>query len=134
MSTSNAFSDYTEAAVLNHIFGSMTMAKPAGLYLALMTSACTDSTSGAEATAMTNYARKAITFSAAVSPGGTITNNNTVDFGIVTGSGCTVTNWAIFDAVTGGNMLIYGDFPSPQPVSVGIDVVVTPNSVTIALG
>jgi len=129
MATSNAFSDYLENKVLDHVFGSTAMTQPTR-YLALLTAAATDSTGGTEVIGAW-YSRKAITFGAA--SGGTISNNNTLDFGTVSGSAVTITHWAILDAVTGGNVLTYGDFGGGQTASVGNNVSVQSGTVSISL-
>jgi hypothetical protein len=80
---------------------------------------------------MTQYARKPITFTTPV--GGAISNTAIVDYGVVAGSGATIVGWAIFDAVTGGNMLVYGDFDPVQTVSVNNNIVVPANTINISL-
>lgn len=133
MATSGAFTDYTENAVLNHILGATTFAKPSGRFLALYTTAPTDSSVVGEVSTVTwtNYARAPITFSAASN--GSITNNVTVDFGVVAGTGATITHWGIFDAATGGNMLIRGDFGIGQTASAGNAVTVPNGTLTVTL-
>ena len=133
MATTGAFSDYAENAVLNHLLGTTTLTKPATVYLALCTAAPTDASASNEVTttAWTNYARKAITFGASAS--GTITNNALVDYGTVSGTGATITHWAIFDALTAGNMLVRGDFGTGQTASTGNAVTVPSGTLSVSL-
>jgi hypothetical protein len=119
------FSNYLENKVLATEFNSVP------LYLALTTTASSDTGAGTEPTNMMQYARKAITFTAPVN--GTISNTTIVDYGVVTGSGATIVGWAIFDAATNGNMLAYGDFSPTQTVSVNNNIVVPANSISISL-
>jgi hypothetical protein len=125
MSTVGCFSNYLENKVLAEEFNSVP------LYLALTTTASSDASAGTEATVMTQYARKPITFTTPV--GGAISNTAIVDYGVVAGSGATIVGWAIFDAATGGNMLVYGDFDPVQTVSVNNNIVVPANTINISL-
>jgi hypothetical protein len=131
MATSNAFSDYAENAVLNHVFGATAFVQPVR-YLGLFTAAPTDAAgSGTEILTGSWYVRKIITFDPAVN--GTVSNSATIDYGQVTGSAVTITNWAIFDAVTGGNMIAYGDFGGGQTASPGNNVVIKNNTISFTL-
>jgi hypothetical protein len=125
MATVGCFSNYLENRVLKAEFTDVPV------YLALMTSASSDGVPGAEATMMTQYVRKLITFSQPVD--GSISNTLLVDYGIVEGAGTTITHWAVFDAVTSGNMKAYGDFDPVQTVSVNNNIVVPANGITISL-
>lgn len=108
------FSDYAEAAVLNHVTGKSALTSPT-VYLALCTAAPTDASTGAtlvEAT-YTGYARllvAAASWNTASSPGGTITNSAQLTFANCTGSTSTIVGWALTDnATTGaGNVIMWG--------------------------
>lgn len=105
-------SDYLENALLDHVFRNTALTSPTTVYLALYTAAPSDSGGGTEVSGG-GYARQSVTFGAAAS--GTISNTADVSF---TPSGAnygTVTNWGIFDASTGGNLLVHGSF-SPSIV------------------
>ena len=81
------------------------------LYLGLMTAGA-DETGGGTEVSGGAYARKAITFSAAQTDGGGVTsmaNSAQIEFPTATASWGTVTSWAIFDALSSGNLLWYGD-------------------------
>jgi hypothetical protein len=105
-----AFSDYAEsqlgAALLN---GGTYTGGP--VYVALFTSDPTDANSGAEV-ADSAYVRKQA-HSAVVSdgfveaPNGTFSNARIIDFEPIADARITVTHAAIFDAPTGGNMLLH---------------------------
>lgn len=125
MATIGCFSDYLENKVLNDVF-----VTPA-VYLGLLVSPSSDAVSGSEATMMTQYARQRVYF--APSGTGSITTSTPADFGVVTGSGCTITHWAVYDNTTGGNMLAYGKFDPQQTVSVANNILVPTGSITITL-
>lgn len=97
-----SYSDYTENAVQNHVHGGTPFTQPAGQYLALYSVAPTDAGGGTEITG-NGYARQSITFGAA--SGGVSANTNTVTFTATGGDWLQAVHGAIFDAVTGGNML-----------------------------
>lgn len=106
-------SDYLENKVLDHILGTTSYTMPTA-YLALYTVAPTDSTSGTEVSGG-SYVRKAIAFNAASS--GAAVNSANVDFtGMPT---ATVVAVAVCDALTDGNILVYGTLASSRAVTAG---------------
>jgi hypothetical protein len=112
------FSNYLEEQLLNHVFGSTTLSKPS-LYLALFTSATDDAAGGTEVSGNA-YARQTVAFSAAANPAGTIANSGTVTFPVATPSGWgTITDFAIYDALTNGNRLVYGTLAASKTVGAG---------------
>lgn len=107
-----SFSDYWENAVLDGTFGDPTTPTiTAPVYLALCTTVPTDASTGSTIVeaAYTGYARKSVAaadMSAAAS--GSKTNGNAITFAACTGSSSTVIGWAICDAATVGNVLVWG--------------------------
>jgi hypothetical protein len=100
----SSFSDYTENAVLNHLFRNTALSSPAAVYLALYTVTPSDAGGGTQVSGG-GYARQAITFGAP--SGGVIANTSAVSF---TASGAAfgdVVAVGIFDASTGGNLLAW---------------------------
>lgn len=100
-----------EAAILNHLFRTDTFAKPAAIYFALFTAAPSDSGGGTEVTGG-SYARTAVTQAdaqwTAPGVGGATDNVNAITFPTATASWGTVTHVGIFDASSGGNLLLHG--------------------------
>lgn len=79
-----------------------------GVFIALYTSDPTINNTGTEVSGG-SYARKAITLGAEAD--GTVANSNALSWaGMPT---CTVTHFAIFDALTGGNPIMYDSLPVP---------------------
>jgi len=105
-----ALSDYLEAAVLNHLFRTATFAKPAAIYFALFTAAPSDAGGGTEVSGG-SYARVQVTQADAQwnAPGasGLIDNVNAITFPTATAPWGTVTHVGIFDAASGGNLLMH---------------------------
>lgn len=118
MGTAQA-SDYLENLVIDHLFRTRTFAKPSALYFALFTSAPTDSGGGTEvsggAYARVNLAPSDSNWTA--TQGGTSGNSSgtagqtanalIITFAAPSANWGTVTHFGIFDALTGGNLLIW---------------------------
>lgn len=103
------FSDFLENELLDHVFRNSAYTSPAAVYLALYTTAPTDSGGGTEVSTG-GYSRQAITFGAA--SGGAIANTSAVEF---TASGAnfgTIVAVGIFDASTSGNLLAWNEITS----------------------
>jgi hypothetical protein len=112
-----AFSDYAEsqlgAALLN---GGTYIGGP--VYVALFTSDPTDANGGTEAS-YTGYARlqahtSVVSDGFTESPTGTFANTKVLEFAPVADGSITVTHAAIFDAPTGGNLLVHGAVGTPK--------------------
>lgn len=126
-----AFSDYLENKIIDLVLRGQAFTAPATTYIALFTAAPNDAGGGTEVTGG-NYARQAVTSAlanwagtqgagtttASSGTGGVTSNNAAISWGTVTWSG-TVTHWAIFDAVSGGNLLIHAALTASQAVSSG---------------
>jgi len=110
-------SDALEARLLDHLFkGGATPALSAlsTVYVALYSVVPTEAGGGTEISGSA-YARQAVA-AAGWTRSGTgptqIQNNAKIAFPAVTGSAYTVVGWAIYDAVSAGNMIYWGDCTS----------------------
>lgn len=112
----SALSDYAENKVLDAITGNTTFTTPSAVYIGLSTASMNDDDSGTELSG-NGYARKAVTFSAAAS--GTTSNSAAIEFAAATGSWGTVSHWALYDALTGGNQLANGSFTASKTIGDG---------------
>ena len=106
-----SFSDFLEAEYLDHHFNIGAFTAPTVHAVALYTAVPSDTGGGTEVTGG-SYARVdagngASNWSRATS---TITNDNNIDLGPATASWGTVVAFAIFDATTAGNFLMWDDF------------------------
>lgn len=130
-----AYSGLGEAignALLDHAFGGGDWTRDATLYLALLTARHTSfGGGGTEVTTAnwTNYARLAIDNSDtstvwAAADAFQKWNASDIEFGeaSVTGTGPTITAWALMSASTGGAIRAYGEFPESRQVK-NFDVV-----------
>ncbi len=143
----SAASNYLEAKLLDHAlrYGTAPYTGATTIYLALFTntsgSAATNIESGTltdeVSTSGTGYARKAVTFAAASTVGGTTTcaTNATVTFDAATASWGTITHVAIMDNDTegSGNVLFYGAVTTSKQIDTGDTFQVTSGNLTVAL-
>jgi len=128
-------SDYLENKLADHIVGTTSFTMPANVYIALCTAAPTDVSTGTTITeaAYTSYARVEISTLFAASSGGSAATNAAITFPTATGGSETVTHFALCDASTGGNMLVYGPLDSSLAVSSGITPEVASGSLTVSV-
>lgn len=126
-------SDYLENKLIDQLFRGQAYSFPATLYMALFIATPTDvAASGTEVTGG-SYARVAVTSSlanwagtqgattttASTGTNGTTSNNTVITFTTPTATWGTVTSFAIFDALTAGNMLIWGPLTISNTISSG---------------
>ena len=125
----NTFTNYLEAKILQHVFTGTAYAQPSGRYLALFTSAPSETGGGTEVSGG-SYARQAATFDVDPAyeidpvgdPGVLVTaaiNNAIIEFPTASAAWGTVTHIGIFDAVTAGNMLAYAELDTPRAITSG---------------
>jgi hypothetical protein len=122
-----SFSNYAAQALLNSFFGKTSnfgaLASAPTLYVALFnTKPGEDGTGGTEVSGG-GYAREQTASSdwnsATNADPSEVTNANAIDFGTTTGSWGTVTSVGLYDAATGGNMLLAADLTSSKSVASG---------------
>ena len=109
-------SDYLEEKLLNHVLRNTAYTPATTIYVGLATASFGDDNSGTELSG-NGYARQSIAFDAA--SGGISDNTSNVDFPAATGSQGTITHFGLFDASTGGNLLIHGAFSAGKTVATG---------------
>lgn len=129
----SAMSDYLENKLVDHIFRAQSFSAPATLYVALFTSAPSDSGGGTEVSGG-NYARASVTSSlanwagtqsagsttASSGTGGQTSNNGAITFNAPSGANWgTVTHFGIFDAASSGNLLFHGALTAPKTINNG---------------
>lgn len=98
-------SNYLEGKLVEHTLRAVAYTAPAAVYAALYLSDPGETDAGTEVTG-TNYARQAVTFGAHAN--GQVANA-LVTFGVAGAGGWgTITHFGIRDALTAGNLLVYG--------------------------
>jgi hypothetical protein len=113
MSLSNSFETSTLTWLLTT--GSPSPARPTAWYLALYTVAPTDTGGGTEVSG-TAYVREAATFTVS---GDTASNSAAVEWPTAGGSWGTVVAVGVFDALSGGNLIAYGDLTTSKTIDIG---------------
>jgi hypothetical protein len=128
-----AKSDYLENKIIDWLFRGQSYTPPATLYFALLTTNTDDDGSplvevsggsyarAGVAASLTNFAgtQGAGTTVASTGNTGTTSNNVAITFPAPTANWGSVTGMAVYDAPTGGNMLIYTALTLPKTVNNG---------------
>jgi hypothetical protein len=114
MSCSPVLSNYLITNLLKVFTNQGTYSSPSTVYLALYTSDPNPGNSGTEVSGG-SYARQSITW-ASVGTGQSTSNTNTINFPTATGNWGAISYWALFDASTSGNLLMFA------PVSTTITI------------
>jgi hypothetical protein len=109
------FSDYLENKVVGHVFGGSAYTAPATLYVALYTSAPSDTGGGTEVSGGA-YARQTAAFTVT---NDTASNTSAIEYPTATANYGTVVAVGVFDALTSGNLLAYGNLTTSKTVSTG---------------
>lgn len=110
-----SFSNYLENKVLDHVFGGVAYTAPATLYVGLFTSDPGETGSGTEVSGG-SYARQTIAFTVT---GAQASNTAAVEFPTATASWGTITYAAIYDALSGGNLLASGALTISKTIDSG---------------
>ena len=106
--------NYLENKLIDHFLGTTSYTMPTDVYVALFTVSPGEAGGGTEVTGG-SYARKVATFTAASS--GATSNDANIDF---TGMpAATTVAIGIFDALTSGNMLLYGTLTTNKTTDAG---------------
>ena len=119
--TAYLLSDYYENGILDHVFKVSSLAQPSHIYVALTKSTIEDADTGQTLPSEIsggNYARK-LCDTWDVASSGQTANTGAITFNQATANWGAITDMALCDAVTGGNVLVYGKMNSPRTVNSG---------------
>jgi len=118
-----AKTDYLENKLIDHLFRGTPFTAPSTLYVALFTAAPGEAGGGTEVSggsyARVGVANSATEWDAPVGGNATTANTNAITFPAPTADWGQVTHWGIFDAATGGNLLIYAALNTPKTINNG---------------
>ena len=109
------FSDYLENKVVGHVFGGSAYTAPSTLYVALYTSAPSDTGGGTEVSGGA-YARQTAAFTVT---NDTASNTSAIEYPTATADYGTVVAVGIFDASSSGNLMAYANLTASKTVSTG---------------
>ena len=114
-----SFSDYCENAILDHLFGKGDYTPPT-IYVGLSASDPTDTGAGLSEPNGNGYVRAETTPSDwNVAVGGLLDNANVITLGPATADWGTLTHFALFDAASGGHLLVHGALTQPKTIQSG---------------
>lgn len=132
----SSFGDYLENELLDHVFGAAAYTAPGTLYLALSTTNPLDDGSGINEPSGGSYARLGVANNLTNWPaaaGGSKSNGQDFTFVTATASWGVIAYMAIFDAVTGGNMLAHAALTSSKTIDNGDTVIFETGNLTVTL-
>ena len=114
-----SLSNYTENKVLDHLTGKTSFTMPT-VYAGLSTANPGETASGLAEPSTGSYARVATTGATwAAAASGSTSNAAEIAFPTATGAWGTLTHFALFDALTTGNMLWYGSLTQSKAIVSG---------------
>lgn len=111
----SAFSNYLETKILEHVLANTAYSSPTTVYLGLHTADPTDAGTGTEVSGG-SYARQS--FASTIS-GNAASNTSAIEFPTATGSWGTIGWVAVWDNVSGGNMLFHGSLATSKTIASG---------------
>lgn len=114
-----SFANFIEDKFLDHLVGKTSYTMPTA-YVGLSTADPLDDASGLAEPSGNGYARVATAGADwNASSGGSISNANDITFPEATGNWGTITHFALFDAISGGNMLAHGSLTTSKTIESG---------------
>jgi hypothetical protein len=145
-----AFSNYVENKLVDHMFRGVSWTAPTAVYIGLSTAACSDSSVGTEVANSANYARVALapsttnwaatngpttTTNPSSGTGGQTSNNSVVNFPTPSGSWGTVTHWFLVDSGTygAGNLILCAALTAQKTIGNGDAVSFAVSSLTVTV-
>lgn len=128
-----AASDYLEQKFLEHLTGHSSWTAPSALYVALMTGDPLDNAQMANVYELSGggYERLEAEFDQPAD--GQTANTDELTFSNLVTNGAPITHVAIFDAATGGNMLLHGPLLEPRAVPNGEAAYFAPGDLTLSM-
>lgn len=119
-----SFTDYLEVKVLDLVFGLTAFSPSATFYVGLSTTTITDAGGNITEPVGNNYSRVTVTnnktnFSNASGTPTEVSNATEIAFPQASGSWGTITDFFVSDAVSGGNIYIYGVLTVPKVITSG---------------
>lgn len=116
-----SMAEYAEDKMLEHVCGKTSFTMPSGPYLALFTVAPTDTPASGTECSAGNYARISVPGTSwGAAAAGAIANSAAIEFAECSGANWgTINGFVLFDAITGGNRLFWGEPTTPKDINIG---------------
>ena len=124
-----SLSDTFETTTLKWLLTADAVTRPTAWYIGLFTVAPSDAGGGTEVSGG-SYARKSVAFTVS---GNLATNSAAVEFDVATADWGIITSVAVFDAVSGGNMIAYATLTASKTISNGDVLRVSANDLDITM-
>ena len=124
-----SLSDTFETTTLKWLLTADAVTRPTAWYIGLFTVAPSDAGGGTEVSGG-SYARKSVAFTVS---GNLATNSAAVEFDVATADWGTITSVAVFDAVSGGNMIAYATLTASKTIANGDVLRVPANDLDITM-
>lgn len=125
----SAASDYTENLSLKWLLTANAATRPTTWYVSLHTTATTDAGGGTEVTGG-SYARQSAAFTVTNDTAATSAN---ILFPTATADWGTITHVAIWDSLSGGNMLFHGAASSSKLIQTGDAYLINAGNLTVTM-
>ena len=121
-------SNYLEDALRQHLFRTGSFAKPAALWVSLHTADPTDAGTGAEVSGGSygRVQRDPGDANWTAGADGATANASDITYPAPTANWGTVTHAGIWDAASGGNLLVHGPLTTPRTINAGAEPPVFP--------
>jgi hypothetical protein len=122
MATSNAKSNYLEQKIIEAVLKNTTFAGGANTYVALLTATATPESGTVTEVSGGSYARQAMLAASAWSAGSQVTdfyevsNAADISFPVASADWGTIVAFALYDALTTGNMLYWGALDASKSI------------------
>ena len=110
-----AFSNYLANEILDDVFSGNAYSVPSTFYLALYTATPNAGGGGTELSG-NGYARQTVAFTTTAQ---TSSNTAAVEYPTTTASWGTITSVGVFDALTSGNLLAFGNLTASKTIASG---------------
>ena len=127
-----AFSNYLEDQITGWINGSTFASAPTSTFVQLYSQDPTDAGSATGAL-YTRVAVAASGWTRGTGGAGTLTNTAAITITSSAASGATATHVAVFDTITGGNMLFGGLLAAPKTIATGDEVKFNASALTLTI-
>jgi hypothetical protein len=110
---------YAEGRIIDFLFGTAPAAGTGASYVSLHTGSPPTS---ANEVSGASYARQSFAYTKSGGDPTTATNSAAINFPTATAAYGTITTFALWDAVTGGNMIAWGTLATAKPIASGDQV------------
>ncbi|MCK4576829.1 hypothetical protein KAU34_10505 [candidate division WOR-3 bacterium] len=125
-----SISNWLELELLDHVLKTGAYSVPTNIYVALSTANPLDTGAGVAEPGGASYARVVMNSWDAAAARAT-QNTSQITFAQAEQDFGTITHWAIYDAITGGNFLAHGDFSASKTCPIGTNLYIAAGDIDV---